>query len=110
MDFAFETAVLPTFLFKGNGEADGPCYTRSIAFVNGARTLMPCHLLQMGQSGVMNLGALTDRLSGCMGSGRAVLVDEAFDRLDTSGQGHLTLDKVAHWWFDCLMSGRANRV
>ncbi|CAM9380713.1 unnamed protein product, partial [Ectocarpus sp. 12 AP-2014] len=49
---------------------------------------------EMGQSGVMNLGALMDRLSGCMGNGRVVLVDEAFDRLDTSGQGHLTLDKV----------------
>lgn len=55
---------------------------------------MPCHLLQMGQSGVMNLGALMDRLSGYMSNGREVLVDEAFDRLDTSDQGHLSLDKV----------------
>lgn len=48
----------------------------------------------MGQSGVMNLEALMDRLSGRMDHGRAVIVDEAFDRLDSSGQGYLTLDQV----------------
>lgn len=35
----FETSVFPTFLFKGNGEADDPCNTRSITFVNGARNI-----------------------------------------------------------------------
>lgn len=48
----------------------------------------------MGQSGVMNLGAFMDRLGGRMDDRRAALVDEAFDRLDTSGNGHLALDEV----------------
>ncbi|CAM9464665.1 unnamed protein product, partial [Hapterophycus canaliculatus] len=51
---------------------------------------------EVGQSGVMNLEALMDRLGGRMDHGRAVLVDEAFRRLDISGQGHLTLDQ-ARW-------------
>lgn len=49
----------------------------------------------MGQSGVMNLGAFMDRLGGRMDDGRVALVDEAFDRLDTSGRGHLPLNQVA---------------
>lgn len=48
----------------------------------------------MGQSGVMNLGAFMDRLGGRMDDRRAALVDEAFDRLDTSGNGHLTLEEA----------------
>lgn len=48
----------------------------------------------MGQSGVMNLGAFVDRLGGRMDDRRAALVSEAFDRLDTSGTGHLALDEV----------------
>lgn len=48
----------------------------------------------MGQSGVMNLGAFMDRLGGRMDESRAALVDEAFDRLDTSGNGHLALDEA----------------
>lgn len=48
----------------------------------------------MGNSGVMNPEAFMSRLSGCMNSGRAILVDEAFDRLDAKGQGHLPLEEV----------------
>lgn len=48
----------------------------------------------MGQSGVMNLGAFIDRLEGRMDDGRVALVDQAFDRLDTSGKGHLELDQA----------------
>lgn len=48
----------------------------------------------MGQSGVMNLGAFMDRLRGCMDDRRAALVDEAFDRLDHCGNGHLALDEA----------------
>lgn len=48
----------------------------------------------MGQSGVMNHGAFMDRLGGRMDDRRAALVDEAFDKLDTSGNGHLALDEV----------------
>ncbi len=42
----------------------------------------------------MNLGAFMEQLGGRMDEWRAALVDEAFDRLDTSGDGHLSLDKV----------------
>lgn len=42
----------------------------------------------------MNLEALTDQLGGRMDYRRGVLVDEAFDRLDTNGQEHLTLDQA----------------
>lgn len=49
----------------------------------------------MGQSGVMNLGAFMDRLGGRMDDRRAALVDEAFDRLDTSGNGHLPLAEAS---------------
>lgn len=42
----------------------------------------------------MNLGAFMEQLGGRMDEWRAALVDEAFDRLDESGDGHLSLDKV----------------
>lgn len=55
--------------------------------------LLYCNL-QIGQSGVMNLGAFMDRLGGRMDGGRVELVDEVFDRLDTSGKGHLALSQA----------------
>lgn len=48
----------------------------------------------MGRSGVMNLGAFLDQLGGRMDEWRAALVDQAFDRIDAGGDGHLALDKV----------------
>lgn len=45
----------------------------------------------------MNLEAFIDRLGGRMDDRRAALVDEAFDRLDTSGTGRLTLDEARRY-------------
>lgn len=42
----------------------------------------------------MNPDDFMNRLSGRMNSRRAILVDEAFDRLDTAGKGYLALEEV----------------
>lgn len=51
---------------------------------------------QMGSSGVMNPDALLSCLAGRMSNVRRMLVDDAFDRLDTSGTGCLAFGQVGN--------------
>ena len=70
------------------------CYPPPITTGAKRSTVANCLYLQLGKSGVMNPDAFMNRLSGCMNSRRAILVDEAFDRLDIAGKEYLTLEEV----------------